>query len=72
MPAVETVGAITQLCNKLIDLWAGFMKTKKVRYSIEGNKVAYEYMKRVDELYNPDDKKLKKLKERFLHLAIVQ
>jgi len=72
MPVVDTVGAVTQLCNKILDIWAGFMKTKRVRYSIEGNKIAYEYMKRVNELYNPDDKKLKAYKEKFIKLAILQ
>ena len=70
--SVEAVGAITQLLNKILDMAHAFMKTKKVRYSIEGNKIAYEYMKRVDELYKPNDSKLKAWKEKFIKLAIVQ
>ena len=36
MAAVETVGAVTQLLNKVLDIWAGFMKTKRVllQYSV--------------------------------------
>lgn len=70
MPA--PVGAITELANRILSIFEGFMKTKKIRYSIEGNKIAYEYMKRVEELFNPDDKKLRAWKEKFIKLAIGQ
>ena len=66
------VGAITELLNKALDVWQYFMKTKRVRYSIEGNKIAYEYIKRVNELYSPEDKKLKAYESKFVKLAIDQ
>jgi len=70
--ALETVGVITEVLNKILGMVDAFLKTKKVRYSIEGNKIAYEYIKRVEELYHPDDKKLEAWKEKFIQLAIVQ
>ena len=73
-----TAGAIASVLSEILEMMKQWFSSKRIRYSLEANKQALKYIRRVEKLDKKkdlglmSDKTLRKYKKKFIDLTTAQ
>jgi len=67
-PVTGIANAITGFTKALM----AWMSSKRMRYSLKANEVAYLYIKRTKKIHGDEDKQLRKYERKFMKLTVSQ